>query len=164
MFFSKRKQHDIGRRRSNENRSELGDHDVAGEVDAGGLEHALSTTAVGNVRRNDAASVPPLDEEARSFLCASLVLPSLLATPVRPGRTCGAPEGSAAERSRPQLQPLQRRFPHRESSARPMTRPPARCDPGSTKIDEPESTVKAESYGLVAEQIVRGSIMKLLRI
>ena len=43
MFFSKRKQHDVGRRRSNGNRKERGDHDVAGEVDTGGLEHALPT-------------------------------------------------------------------------------------------------------------------------
>lgn len=49
MFFSKRKQHDVGRRRSNGNRRELGDHDVAGEVDTGGLEHALSTQVVGNI-------------------------------------------------------------------------------------------------------------------
>ena len=49
MFFSKREQHDVGRRRSNGNRRELGDHDVAGEVDTGGLEHALSTQVVGNI-------------------------------------------------------------------------------------------------------------------
>ena len=79
MFSSKEKQHDFGRRRSNGNRWELGDHDVAGEVDTGGLEHALSTQVVGNVRWDDAASVPPLDEEARPLLFASLVLPSLLA-------------------------------------------------------------------------------------
>ena len=46
MFSSKEKQHDFGRRRSNGNRWELGDHDVAGEVDTGGLEHALSTQVV----------------------------------------------------------------------------------------------------------------------
>ena len=149
MFFSKREQHVVGQRRSNGNRRELEDHDVAGEVEAGGLEHALSTQAVANVRWDDAASVPPLDEEVRPFLHSSLVLPSLLALllkpdggsarrlcsttnfrtlrngrqrstirqivrkperwhcrPVRPGRTCGAPEGSAAGRPRPQLQPL----------------------------------------------------------
>jgi len=49
MFFSKREQHDVGRRRSNGNLRELGDHDVAGEVDTGGLEHALSTQVVGNI-------------------------------------------------------------------------------------------------------------------
>ena len=49
MFFSKRKRHDVGRRRSNGNRRELGDHDVAGEVGTGGLEHALSTQVVGNI-------------------------------------------------------------------------------------------------------------------
>ena len=50
MFFSKKKQHDIGRRRSNENRRELGDDDVAGKVDIGCLEYALFTQVVGNVR------------------------------------------------------------------------------------------------------------------
>ena len=49
MFFSKREQHNVGRRRGNGNRRELGDHDVAGEVDTGGLEHALSTQVVGNI-------------------------------------------------------------------------------------------------------------------
>ena len=48
MFFSKREQHDVGRRRSNGNRRELGNYDVAGEVDIGGLEYALSTQVVDN--------------------------------------------------------------------------------------------------------------------
>ena len=49
MFLSRREQHDVGRRRSNANRRELGDHDVASEVDTEGLEHALSTQVVGNI-------------------------------------------------------------------------------------------------------------------
>ena len=79
MFLSKRKQHDVRRRRRNGNRKELENHDVAGQVDTGGLEHALFTQVLENVRWNDAASVPPLDEKARPFLFATLVLPSLFA-------------------------------------------------------------------------------------
>ena len=43
-------------------------------------------------------------------------------TPARPGRTCGAPEGSAAARPRPQPQPQQRRSTLRGSPARPIMR------------------------------------------
>ena len=50
MFFSKRKLHNVGRRRSNGNQRYPRDHDVAGEVDAGGLEHALSTQEIENVK------------------------------------------------------------------------------------------------------------------
>ena len=50
MFFSKEKQHDIGRRCSNGNRRVLGDRDVAGEVDTGGLENAFSGQVVQYVR------------------------------------------------------------------------------------------------------------------
>ena len=60
------------------------DHDVAGEVDTGGLEHALFTQVLGHTREVDAASIPPREEKKRPFLCASLVLPSLLALLLKP--------------------------------------------------------------------------------
>ena len=72
-----------GREAGNGHRRELGDHDVVGEVDAGGLEHTLSTQVVGNVKRDD-VSVPPLDGEARPLLIASILLPSLLAILLTP--------------------------------------------------------------------------------
>jgi len=56
-------------------RRDLGDNDVASEVEAGGLEHPLSTQVVGN----DAVSAAPLLEEAGSLLIPSLLLPHLLA-------------------------------------------------------------------------------------
>ena len=56
-------------------RRDLGNHDVASEVDAGGLERPLSTQVVGN----DAVSAAPLLEEAGSLLIPSLPLPHLLA-------------------------------------------------------------------------------------
>ena len=49
VFFLEREQHNVGQRRSNGSRRELGDQDVAGEVDTGDLEHALSTQVIGNI-------------------------------------------------------------------------------------------------------------------
>ena len=61
MFFPRRKQHDVGqricRRRGHRHRRELRNHKVASEVDAGGLEHTLSTHVVENVGRNHAVSM-----------------------------------------------------------------------------------------------------------
>ena len=51
MFFSKREQHHVGRRRRNENRRVLRDHDVAVEFDAGVnncSERLLASTNKGN--------------------------------------------------------------------------------------------------------------------
>ena len=56
-------------------RRDLGNHDVASEVDAGGLERPLSTQVVGD----DAVSTAPLLEEAGMLLIPSLPLPHLLA-------------------------------------------------------------------------------------
>ena len=60
-------------------RRDLGDNDVASEVEAGGLEHPLSTQVVGDVGGDDAVSVAPLQKEAKSLLIPSLPLPHLLA-------------------------------------------------------------------------------------
>ena len=88
IFFSKRKQHDVGwricRRRSPRHRRKLRGHDVPSEVDAGDLEHTLSTQVVEDVGRDNAASIPPLHEEARPLLIASLLLPPLLALLLTP--------------------------------------------------------------------------------
>ncbi len=56
-------------------RRDLGNHDAAIEVEAGGLDHPLSTQVVGD----DAESAAPLLEEAGSLLIPSLPLPHLLA-------------------------------------------------------------------------------------
>jgi hypothetical protein len=56
-------------------RRDLGNHDAASEVEAGGLDHPLSTQVVGD----DAESAAPLLEEAGSLLIPSLPLPHLLA-------------------------------------------------------------------------------------
>ena len=70
MFFSKRKQHDVGRRRSNGHRRVFRDLDVAGEVDTGDVENALSGQVVRDVR--GAATF-------LTFSVASFLLPLLLA-------------------------------------------------------------------------------------
>ena len=98
MFFSKRKQHDVGRRncrrRGNGHRTELGDHDVAGEVDAGGLGHELSTQVIGDVR----GATTYLTFSVASFLLPPL-LAHLLLSECRSMRWLGrAPNNRGSER------------------------------------------------------------------
>ena len=82
MLLPGREQHNVDRQlhrqRRDRQRRKPGDHDVAGEVDARGLEHALSTQVVGDVRRDDAVSGMSLNEEAEALLITSLPLPDLL--------------------------------------------------------------------------------------
>ena len=94
MFFPKREQHNVGRRRGNGNRRELGDHDVAGEVDTGGLENALSGQVVRDVR----GATTFLTFSVASFLLPHL-LAHLLLSECRSMRwLCRAPNNRGSER------------------------------------------------------------------
>jgi len=127
MFFSKREQHNVGRRRGNGNWRELGDHDVAGEVDTGGLEHALSGQVVRDVR----GATTFLTFSVASFLLP-LLLAHLLLSECRSMRWLGrAPNSRGSDRDGRQWPSVGRSFgvgeperSHRRSRSR--TRRPGR--------------------------------------